>query len=204
MVPFFLGDWEKCESELLKWQDWPSAVVTTLTAWISGWLCFEKGDLAGAQAQLREAVTLCKARGEKTSAVPPLALLSEVASKAGELEEAAAHLRDAREITFPSDGWCGLAGEVLLAEGILSAAQKRWQEASTAFQKAIEIHRRYRLPYYEARALFEWAQMYLARQRVSDRKRASELLDQSLNVFQKIQAKKMVEKVQTQKHGLGM
>lgn len=83
MVPFFLGDWEKCESELLNWQDWPSAVVTTFTSWVSGWLCLEKGDLAGAKAHLHQAVTLCEARGEKTLAVAPLALLSGVASKAG-------------------------------------------------------------------------------------------------------------------------
>jgi tetratricopeptide (TPR) repeat protein len=204
MVPFFLGDWDKCESELLKWQDWPSAVVTTLTAWVSGWLCLEKGDLAGAKAQLRQAVTMCKARGEKTLAVAPLALLSEVASKAGELEEAAAHLRHAREITFPSHDWCGLMGEVHLAEGILSAAETRWEEANGAFQKAVEIHRRYHIPYYEARALFEWAKMHLSRHRAVDRRRASELLQQSLNIFQKIQAEKMAQKVQAHKHRLGM
>jgi tetratricopeptide (TPR) repeat protein len=204
IVPFFLGDWDKCESELVKWRDWPSDVVLAFIAWASGWLCLEKGDLTGAQAQLRQAVTLCKARGEKTLAVAPLALLSEVASKAGELEEAAAHLRHAREITFPSHDWCGLMGEVHLAEGILSAAETRWEEANGAFQKAVEIHRRYHIPYYEARALFEWAKMHLSRHRAVDRRRASELLQQSLNIFQKIQAEKMAQKVQAHKHRLGM
>jgi DNA-binding winged helix-turn-helix (wHTH) protein/tetratricopeptide (TPR) repeat protein len=202
MVPFFLGDWEECSSELSKWQDWPSPVARPLTAWVSGWLCLEKADLAGAKAQLSEAVTLCKARGEKTLAVVPLALLSQVASKAGELEEAAVHLRRAQEITSGSEDWCGLTGEVLLAEGILAAAKKRWQEANTAFQKAVEVHRRYRVSYYEARALFEWAEMHVSRNGRDDRKRASVLLDQSLNIFEKIQAKKMMQKVQA--HRLSM
>jgi tetratricopeptide (TPR) repeat protein len=202
MVPFFLGDWEECSSELSKWQDWPSPVARLLTAWVSGWLCLEKADLAGAKAQLSEAVTLCKARGEKTLAVVPLALLSQVASKAGELEEAAVHLRRAQEITSGSEDWCGLTGEVLLAEGILAAAKKRWQEANTAFQKAVEVHRRYRVSYYEARALFEWAEMHVSRNGRDDRKRASVLLDQSLNIFEKIQAKKMMQKVQA--HRLSM
>jgi tetratricopeptide (TPR) repeat protein len=204
IVPFFLGDWDRCERELIKWRDWPSDVVLAFIAWASGWLCLEKGDLAGAKAQLGEAVRLCEVRGEKTLAVAPLALLSEVTSKAGELEEAAAHLRHAREITSPFDDWCGLTGEVLLAEGILSIAQKRWHEANTAFEKAIQIHRQYCLPYYEARALLEWAEMHLSRQRTSDRKRARELLDQSLAIFEKIQAQKMVEKTQRRKHRLGM
>ena len=202
MVPFFLGNWEKCESELLNWQDWPSTVVTTFTAWVSGWLCLEKADLAGAKAHLRQAVTLCEARGEKTLAVAPLALLSEVAVKAGELDEAAAHLRRAQEITSQSEDWCGLIGEVLLAEGILSVAEKRWQRANEAFHKAAETHRRYNIPYYEARALFEWAKMHVLRNSRCDRKRASELLDQAVEIFQKIQAKKMVQKVEAYKQQL--
>jgi tetratricopeptide (TPR) repeat protein len=202
MVPFFLGDWEKCERELLNWQDWPSAVVTTFTASVSGWLCLEKGDLAGAKAHLNRAVALCEARGEKTLAVAPLALLSQVAANAGELHDAASHLRRAQEITSRSEEWCGLMGEVLLADGILAAAQKRWEDASIAFHEAVEIYRAYHVPYYEARALFEWAKMCVVRNTLSDRKRASELVDQSLSLFEKIQSKKMVQKVQAQKRNL--
>jgi DNA-binding winged helix-turn-helix (wHTH) protein/tetratricopeptide (TPR) repeat protein len=204
MVPFYLGDWDECASELSKWQDWPSDVVTTFIAWISGWLSLEKADLAGAQAQLREAVTRCEARGEKTLAVAPLALLSEAASRAGQLREAAVHLRRAQEITSQSEHWCGLLGEVFLAEGILFAAEKRWEKANRAFHEAVEIHRRYHLPYYEARVLFEWAEMHLSRRGAGDRKQGKQLLNQSLDIFQKIQAKKMVEKTQALKHRLGM
>jgi predicted ATPase len=199
IVPFFAGDWDKCEIELLKWQDWPSDVVLVQTAWISGWLCLEQGDLSGAKTKLREAVNMCETRGEKTLAVAPLSLLSQAASKSGELDEAAAHLRLSQEITSQSDDWRGLMGEVHLAEGILSIAERRWEEAKRAFQKAVEIHRRYRLSYYEARALFEWARMYILRNGRGDRKLATELLDCSLNLFEKINAKKMVEKVQAHK-----
>jgi tetratricopeptide (TPR) repeat protein len=199
IVPFFAGDWDKCEIELLKWQDWPSDVVLVQTAWISGWLCLEQGDLSGAKTKLREAVNMCETRGEKTLAVAPLSLLSQAASKSGELDEAAAHLRLSQEITSQADDWRGLMGEVHLAEGILSIAERRWEEAKRAFQKAVEIHRRYRLSYYEARALFEWARMYILRNGRGDRKLATELLDCSLNLFEKINAKKMVEKVQAHK-----
>jgi DNA-binding winged helix-turn-helix (wHTH) protein len=206
VVPFFLGEWEQCESEILKWRAEAKAsdIVLAFIAWISGWLSLEKGDLAGAIARLREAVTKCEVRGEKPLAVAPLALLSEVASKNGELEEAAAHLRHAREIASPPDDWCGLTAEVLLAEGILSTAQKRWEEAHRAFHQAVETHRRYHLPYYEARALFEWAEMHLSRNRRGDRKCGRELFDQALNIFRTIQAKKMVQKVNALKRKLSI
>ncbi|HEX2229860.1 MAG TPA: hypothetical protein VHM64_22225, partial [Candidatus Binatia bacterium] len=99
---------------------------------------------------------------------------------------------------------CGLLGEVFLAEGILSVANKRWEKANEAFHEAVDIHRRYKLPYYEARALFELAEMHLLRNDRGDRKQARQLLDQSLNVFGRIQAKRMMQKVQARKHGLGM
>ncbi|HKY09621.1 MAG TPA: hypothetical protein VJQ55_15335, partial [Candidatus Binatia bacterium] len=202
IVPFFAGDWDKCEAELLTWQDWPSDVVLVLIAWVSGWLSLEKGDLAEAKARLREAVNRCEIRGEKTLAVAPLALLSQVASKAGELDESAAYLRRAQEITSPSQDWRGLFGDVFLAEAMLAASEKRWEKANKGFQEAVEIYQRYKTPYYQARALFEWAKMYGLRNRRADRKRAGELVDRALHLFEKIQAKKMLQKVQAEKRSL--
>lgn len=207
MVPFFLGDWDKVENGLLKCIESSKQahhqVLPILTAWASGWLYLERGDLVGAKAQLCEAVTICEARGEKTSEVAPLALLVEIASKSGELEEALAHLSRARKIVSQTQEWRGLAGEVHLASGILATAEKQWEEANDAFQNAVEINRQYHLPYYEAKSLFEWCQMHISRNGPGDQERGMELLDQSLDIFQRIQATKMVEKVMARKQVLG-
>ena len=52
--------------------------------------------------RLRQALTTCEVRGEKTLGVFPLTLLSEIASRSGEMEEAALYLRRAQEITSGS------------------------------------------------------------------------------------------------------
>lgn len=206
LVPFFLGDWDKAESGLLKcievFKQWQSPVLPVLTTWLSGWFCLERGDLVSAKEHVREAITLCEARGEKTLAVAPLALSAEIASKDGELEEAAAHLSQARKIMSQPQEWRGLAAEVCLSDGILATCEKRWQEALDAFQKAVEINRQYHLPYYEARSLFEWGQMHISRNTTGDRERGLQLLGESLDIFQRIQAKKMVEKVLARKQVL--
>ena len=67
----------------------------------------------------------------------------------------------------------------------------------------MEVNRQYHLPYYEARALLEWGEMYLARNGPGDRNKGMELLDQALEIFQRVQAKKMVEKVLARKEPLG-
>ncbi len=96
----------------------------------------------------------------------------------------------------------GLGAEVHLAEGMLAACEKRWQDAEEAFQKAVDINRQYSLPYFEARSLQEWAEMYLLRDQTGDREHGMGLLDQALEIFQRVQASKMVEKVLSRKEML--
>ena len=86
-----------------------------------------------------------------------------------------------------------------LAEGILATAQQRWPEAEAAFQKAVDISGQYHVPYYEARSRLEWGEMYLSRNGPGDRDQGMQLLDQALGIFQRVQAKKMVEKVLARK-----
>jgi len=71
-----------------------------------------------------------------------------------------------------------------------------------AFQKALDINRQYQLPYFEAKTLFEWGQIYLSPHGSGDRDRGMHLLDEALGIFQKIQSEKMVEKVLAQKQML--
>jgi len=111
-------------------------------------------------------------------------------------------MQRAREIFSLSPDWLGLAAEVHLAEGVLVAAQQRWPEAEAAFQRAVEVNRQYHLPYYEARSLLEWGEMYLLRHSPNDREKGMQLLDQALEIFQRVQAKKMVEKVLARKEPL--
>ena len=116
-------------------------------------------------------------------------------AKEGELGEAATHLHRAQDIVSNAEDWHGLGARVHLAEGIVTTAEKKWDEAEEAFKKALEIYRQYPFPYYEAKCRFEWAQMYLSRNGSGDRERGMQLLDEALTIYQKIQSKKMVEKV---------
>jgi DNA-binding CsgD family transcriptional regulator len=199
-VKIFVGEWTKAQTELLRLlavseqtnrlpekQLWANPAI--------GWLCLEMGDLAGAKMHLEEAATYCHAVGDNPPELYARALLTRVCSQSGDLEEAAKHLGRAREILSLSTDWLGLAAEVRLAEGTLATAEQRWPEAEAAFQQAVAINRQYHLLYYEAASLLECGQMYLSRNGLGDRERGMALLDQALAIFQRIQARKMVEKV---------
>jgi predicted ATPase len=219
LVNIFLGEWNKAETELVQLSEYSEELrrPTLKHLWVNpaiGFLYLERSDFAMAKTHLREAAAFCQASGDNPPELLCRALLVQVACKAGEVKEAAAHLGRAREIFSMSPDWYGLAGEVHLAEGVLATAQQRWPDAEAAFQKAVAINHQYHLPYYEARSLLEWGEMYLSRGAASstptsrgptgqDREKGMQLLDQALAIFQRIQAKKMVEKVLARKEPLG-
>jgi tetratricopeptide (TPR) repeat protein len=205
VVRFFLGEWDQAETELLQCLETARQTNIFLTLGSTlplGQLRLEQGDFIGATMHFQEAVGIAQARGQKTWELISCALLVQAASKAGRFEEALAHLRRGQQIMSDIRDWRGLVAEVHLAEGVLATAQQRWEEAEAAFQEAVEINRRYHLPYYEARSLLEWGEMHLSRNDAGDRERGMQLLDQALAIFQRIQAKKMVEKVLTRKEPL--
>ena len=211
-VSFYLGDWDQVEADWLQALKYAIQAPATTHALLHcdqalGWLYLEKGDHAVAKTHLQAAATFAQARGDNPPELYTRALLVQACCKAGELEEAAEHLRRTREIFSLSTDWLGLAAEVHHAAGVVAAAQQRWPEAEAAFQQAVEINREYHLPYYEARSLLEWGEMYLSRSggaasgdpKEADREKGMELLDQALAIFQRVQAKKMVAKVLARK-----
>ena len=212
MVHFFLGEWDESETELLECLEIGKQThhvhLTVYAALNLGQLYLERGDLVSARAHLQEAVTISEAMGGKTYELVSRAFLAQVASRSLELEEAAAYLRRAREIMANGEDWLGLAAEVYLAEGVLTTTQKRWEEAEAAFRKAVEINRQRHMPYYEARSLLEWGEMYLSEGRTGssrsainraptgqDWQRGLELLNQALTIFQRCAAKRDMERV---------
>lgn len=194
-VNIFVGEWNKAEKELLHYLLKGTGISRFWVSPTLGWLYLERSDLVRAKMHLEETATFCHTSGDYPPELLASALLVQVCCKGGELEEAADHMRRAKEIFSLSPDWYGLAAEVHHADGVLAATQQRWPEAEMAFQKSVEINRQFHLPYYEARTLLEQGQMHLARNGPDDRQQGMQLLDQALAIFQRIQATKMVEKV---------
>ena len=90
-----------------------------------------------------------------------------------------------------------------MAEALLAAAESRWQESEVAFRRSVETSEHHGLIYDQARAMFQWAVMHFDRAgSVQDRERSLELLDQSLALFQRCDAKKDIERVIIRKEQL--
>jgi len=106
------------------------------------------------------------------------------------------------ELLQQDQNWYGLPAPIYLAKGMLATARQDWGTAAESFDRAIQINRQYQLPWDEARTLYERGLMYLARGGKGDREKAHEDMDEVLAIFQKVGAKKDVEKVLRKKEML--
>jgi tetratricopeptide (TPR) repeat protein len=82
---------------------------------------------------------------------------------------------------------------------MLFRAQKKWKESIAFFEKSLQEYETFNasrfLVYWPARqVLYEQARVHLERDQPGDREKARELLNQALEIFQKIGAKKDIEK----------
>ena len=85
-------------------------------------------------------------------------------------------------------------------EAMVLRAQKKWDESIKLFEKSLQeweaLDARKWFVYAFARyVLFEYARVYLGRDQEGDREKAHSLLNQALEIFEKMGAKKDIEKV---------
>ena len=203
---------------------------TVYRAWYHALLLVRQGDYERAVHLLRPWWEQCREKGAITLELNLLPLLCEAYVRLGQLDEAHSCLARAQEILASQDEWLGLPAAVYHAEGVVASAEERWDEAEAAFQRAADESEAHGLLYDQAQALYEWAVMYLdrasahgepvepneqrqeappgdpstssGRAATSDRERGAELLDRSLEIFTRCEAKKDIEKIIARKEVL--
>jgi class 3 adenylate cyclase len=99
------------------------------------------------------------------------------------------------DILANGEDWGGTVGRVAFARGLVAGAQSKWSDAEAAFDEALAVARRYGLPWDEAEVLHERARMHLARGAPGDRRQALRLLDETIAIYQRLEAKKHTELV---------
>ena len=119
--------------------------------------------------------------------------------KRGEIEKAKGSIERISEIAAKEKFRVG----ILIAEmlkGMLFKEQRNWEQSTQHFERSLSeckslnaqkwyVHR-------YADSLYEYGSMYLERDKGDDREKARDLLNQTLEMFQKMGAKKEIEKVE--------
>jgi len=201
------GEWDRAREYLERatsvHQDRNNLAAVDACCLALGSLNLEMGNHPKAEELLLKSLGICRNGGNVLFELWVLPVLAELYLKIGKPEKAAEYVDRGFELLKPDKNWYGLPAPMYLAKGMLATAHKDWGTAAESFDKAIQINSQYQLPWDEAKALYERGLMYLAHGRKVDREKAHEDLDKALAIFQKVGAKKDVEKVLRKKEMLG-
>jgi len=160
-----------------------------------GELYFLRGEHERAEEWLRAAVAILEQRRACNRGLTPYLLLAQLLAKTGRLPEARQQVDAALGFIAPGDDWGATVGRIALARGVIHAAEASWGEAEVAFEQALAVARQYGIPWDEADVLHERARMCLGRGAPGDRRQALRLLDETIAIYQRLDAKKHIELV---------
>jgi predicted ATPase len=200
-----LGEWDKseqCHLEALK-------IAQTLSdfqasaygyTWL-GLLRSEKGELAKAKEAFERAIAVAEKAGAYTQAFISSFTVSTYI-ELGEIEKAKNLIDGILKVGLESEDSFFIADADAL-RGMQFRAQKQWKESIEHFEKSLQEFeafnaRRWYLYSFAKAVLYEYARVYLERDHEGDREKARNLLNQALEIFQKMGAKKDIEKIESE------
>jgi tetratricopeptide (TPR) repeat protein len=166
--------------------------------WHLGRLAFDRGEYVKAMGFFESGYKACEKAGPKSSIIWFSLWVIRTHIELREFAEAQNKLESLQKLALDVKDKVHIA-DVDVLKATLFRTQKKWQNSLALFEKSIQefdaLNARHWRVYDFARwVLCEYARTYLERDEVGDREKAQELLSQALEMFQKIGAKRDVEK----------
>jgi tetratricopeptide (TPR) repeat protein len=164
-----------------------------------GELFMEMEDYMEAEKYFNENNSLYEKAGDKdTQLTDSFPALSRLYLKKGEIEKAKELIEKTYEYAIRTKNrWLIAYAEML--KGMLFREQKNWEQSIEHFEKSLQgyksINAQKWCVFQFAELLYEYGIMYLNRNEEGDKERAYSLLGQALVIYQKIDAKKRIEKI---------
>ncbi len=166
-----------------------------------GWLYAGKSEYVKAREQIEKAIEISEKAGAKYYQALIYALGAiQIYIELEETEKAENLLDNMRKFAIETEDK-GLIANADALRAMLFRAQKRWKESIELFEKSLQEHevlkaRQWNIYFFAKLVLVEYARVYLERDQEGDREKARGLLNQALEMFQKMGAKKDIEKVE--------
>jgi tetratricopeptide (TPR) repeat protein len=164
-----------------------------------GWLHFDRGEYAKARDLFEKAYEVCEKAGAKYYQMDFSRWLILASIELGEIEKASNLIDSLQKFALEKEDKDLIATADAL-RAMLLRAQKKWKESIEHFEKSLQGYealnaRRWNVYFFAKMVLYEYARVYLERDQEGDRIKAHNLLNQALEIFQKLGAKKDIEKI---------
>ncbi|HLX04436.1 MAG TPA: AAA family ATPase [Candidatus Binatus sp.] len=182
----YSGEWELAQSiaarSLAYCRRVGSRDATARSMLYAARVCLLKGQLEEGVAQLREILSMCADDLNSLCEVEALPELALVLAETARVKDAQLCLIRLREIMSAGEDWRGLAGAGARAEAVVATAEGKYEDGEAQFEKAVEIFRRYSVPFEEAEALHYWGRALNAS---GEQGRANKKLDAAIEIYRR-------------------
>jgi len=198
-----LGEWDKSEQYYKEALSISQRVKEFQTLGLSysllGYLHFDKGEYVKAREHLEKGIETYEKAGAKSERTWPFQWIIRTYIELGEIEKAKNLIDNLHKFALEVKDKDFIAKADAL-RAIQFRAQKKWKESIEHFEKSLQEHeslnaRQWDVYRFAKMVLCEYARVYLERNQKGDREKAHNLLKQALEIFQKLGAKKDIEKI---------
>ncbi len=202
-----LGDWNKSEqyyNELAAVSRRLTDLFPTAGSYaLYGQLYFDKEEYAKAKESLEKAYKMVERAGNRWMPMYYSQLLIWTYIELGEIEKAQNLSEALQNFAHETEDKYFIANEMAL-RAMLLRAQNKYAESIEVFEKTLKEWETLKADKWNAyqfarRVLSEYARVYLERNQEGDKEKAHGLLNQALEMFEKIGAKKDIEKILAKK-----
>jgi len=199
-----LGDWNKGEQylkESLSLSQKTNLTQSILNSYGNlGWSYYDSGEYAKAKECFDRQSEIYEKAGQKAWQMYYYHWIAMNHAELAEIVKARDLLDEMHKFAHEKQDKQLIANEDA-ARAMLLRAEKKWDESIGLFEKSLREHealgaRQWNVYGFAKHVLYEYARAYLERDQPGDREKAHDLLDQALEIFQKIGAKKDIEKVE--------
>ena len=200
-----LGEWDKSEQyykEMMSMSKRLNEFQQIAGSYgLFAWLHFDKEEYVKAREYAEKAYEVYEKAGAKYLQMESSRFLTRTYIELGEIEKAKSLIDNLHKFSLETEDKEFIATTDAL-KAMLFRVQKKWKESIEHFEKSLQEHealsaRRWDVYTFAKMVLYEYARVYLERKQEGDGEKAYDLLNQALEIFQKLGAKKDIEKIKS-------
>jgi tetratricopeptide (TPR) repeat protein len=163
-----------------------------------GWFYYDRGEYVQAKECFEKMWQIEEKAGKMAEQISDSQWVAMNYIALGEIDKARTLINDLRKFAHEKENK-QLIADADATEAMLLRAENKWNESIEFFEKSLQEYealgaRQWNLYWLVKNVLYPYGRVYLERDQSGDREKARDLLNQALEIFQKIDAKKDVEK----------
>jgi len=198
-----LGEWNKGEQYLKEALSISQKINNTnimINSYLLlGWVYSDRGEYVRAKAYFDKMFEIYEKTGAKADEIADSQWVAMNYIELGEIDKARTLLDDLHKFAQEKQDKQLIANEDSI-RAMLLRAEKKWNESIELFEKSLQEYealgaRQWNIYWLAKYIFYEYARAYFDRDQPGDREKAHNFLNQALEIFQKLDAKKDIERI---------